>query len=181
MSLRRSLSDETARELRMEQLLADNQRLEDKVRLLEAAQARSEAVVQVQAAIAANATLSEFLVAESRPHPSTGQRPPKRVRVSKAGHLKGVAPGALLTQAHIIAGIREAEMAEKEAAERKSAEKAAQQEAQKQTRALAAAEKKRQRAEEAKTAREAKRARPAASAAEGASDEGEASSLPAGG
>ena len=164
MSLRRSLSDITKQELKMQSLESNVERLQQRVQQLEQQQVRtSELVAEVSAVVDADVTLSGLLERESRPHPASAARKPKKVRTSKKGHLKGVAPGQLLTQPHIIQAIKEAEQKEKKAAERKEAERLSVLEVRKQQRADAAAAKKRQRAEETAAARQAKRTLPASS------------------
>jgi len=164
MSLRRSLSDITQQELKVQSLESENERLKKRVQQLERQQVRtSELVAEVSAVVNADMTLSGLLQRESRPHPASAARMPKKVRTSKKGHLKGVAPGQLLTQPHIIQAIKEHEQREKEAAERKEAERLSVLEVRKQQRADAAAVKKRQRAEDTVAARQAKRTLPASS------------------
>ena len=164
MSLRRSLSDITQQELKVQSLESEKERLKERVRQLERQQVRtSELVAEVSAVVNADMTLSGLLQCESHPHPASAARMPKKVRTSKKGHLKGVAPGQLLTQPHIIQVIKEHEQREKEAAERKEAERLSVLEVRKQQRADAAAVKKRQRAEDTAAARQAKRTLPASS------------------
>lgn len=105
----------------------------------------------------ADTTLGDLLQRESRPHPASAAKKPKKVRQSKQGHLKGIAAGQLLTQPHIIQGIKEHEQREREAAQRKETEKFALLELRKQQKADAAAAKKRKRAEGSASARQAKR------------------------
>ena len=159
MSLRRSLSDISRLEMRVQSVESENKRLKDELEQLKGAQAREGVVAEVRAAIDAQVTLSEFLLRESRPHPASAPKKVKRVRVSKKGHLKGIAPGQLLTQPHIIQGIKEHEAQEREKAARKEAAKAELREMKKRARAEMAAEKKRKKAEGAAPARRVRRKR----------------------
>ena len=160
----------------MQSIESENQRLKDELQQLKSTQARNELIAEVSAAVSADITLSGLINRESRPHPATIAKKVKKVRLSKKGHLKGVAPGQLLTQPHIIQGIKEHEQKERESAQKKETERAALLELRKLARAAAAAEKKKKKAEDAATARQAKRPRSAPSPAEKEDEEAETAS-----
>lgn len=170
MALRRSLSDITRLEMQLETAESENRRLREEIEQLRRTAANSEVVADVSAAVGANMTLGEFLTRESRPHPSAAAKKVKKVSVSKKGYLKGVAAGQLLTQPHIIAGIKEHEDREKASAERKAADKVELQTMRKQARASAAVEKKRKAAAHPPPARGKRAARASAAEAEGESE-----------
>lgn len=153
--------------MRLESAESENRRLREEVEQLRRTQANSQLVANVSAAVDANMTLGELIARESRPHPSAAVKKVKKVSVSKKGYLKGVAAGQLLTQPHIIAGIREHEDREKASAEKKAADKAELQTMRKQARADAAAEKKRKAATDTPPSRRKRAARYPAAEEEG--------------
>lgn len=167
MTLRRSLSDITRLELRVQSVESENKQLKQEMEQLKDAQQASNALVaKASAAVSiVDRTLSELLQNESRPHPGSTPKKVKKVRQSKKGHLKGVPAGQLLTQQHIIQGIKEQEAREKASAEKKATEALELQGLRKQAKAEAAAEKKRKKAEDAAAARQDKRRRTEGSAA----------------
>jgi hypothetical protein len=152
MSLRRSLSDITKLEMRVQAVEAENARLREAVAALTSGQAVVTPSTVSGPSADAPASISELLQREERPHPASGSKKrPKTVRKSKRGYLRGVPPGSVLNQAQIIAGLREQEMTEADKAERKAAAKSEAQELRKRARAEAAAEKKRKKAGAANT------------------------------
>ena len=166
MSLRRSLSDTTKLHIDLDAATVENQRLKDEVQRLRdeverltSTQARSKSIAEVSAAVANNLSLSEFLHRESRVHPGSSSKQPKKKPPSKKSHLKGVAPGALLTQSHIIQGIKVHEQKEREVVAKKEADKVTLQEIRKRERADSAAEKKRKKAEDSTISGQVKRQR----------------------
>lgn len=169
MSLRRSLSDITKLEMRLQTAQAENARLKVTVQEL-SRNGGGVATAGVSAPPSSTVvSIGELLHREERPHPASGpKKKPKPPRKSKKGYLKGVPPGSLLTQPEIIGALLEQEGKEREKVARKAAAKTEAQELRKKARAEAAAGKKRKKAEDGTLAR---KKREAAKAEEDSSEE----------
>jgi type IV secretory pathway VirB10-like protein len=154
MSLRRTTSNITRLELRVQEVEVENARLNAVVAALSRGEAGVTAPSVSGSAMEAAVTMSELLQREERPHPTLEPRKkPKAPRRSKKGYLRGVPAGSLLTQPQIVQGLVAQESKERERQEKKAAAKNETQELMKRTREEAAAAKKRKKADGAPPSR----------------------------
>lgn len=152
MALRRSLSDITQLEMRVQEVQAENVRLMEENAQLKRAPPGVEQLAAIAAAAAAAATMRELLQQQDC-SVTKKKKQPMALRFTKSGHLKNVQPGELLTQPQIVAQLTLQEAAAKQKVERKETEKKEAQELKRKARTDAAAATKRKEAEGAPAAR----------------------------
>jgi hypothetical protein len=120
MSLRRSLSDVTVLEMRVQSVEVENAQLKERVALLERGALGQVAVHSTVEAVAP-ATMAELLLQEEGVQ---SKRKAKKTRKnSKRDLLKNVRPGELLTQPAIIEALKQQEEEERAKTEKKAVEK----------------------------------------------------------